>query len=71
MPMIGIIVYAIVRSSWVQPRYNRPEYNARQTRRNENVVNQGSQYCTNCGFENALTASYCNKCGSEIYNKIG
>ncbi len=73
MPMMGLLIYAVIRSGWnfrapAQPVATqptpRPAYVAPPIQTPAAMSN--SIYCTICGYENPKSAAYCNKCGSKI-----
>ncbi|MDH5403716.1 MAG: hypothetical protein OEY49_14565 [Candidatus Heimdallarchaeota archaeon] len=79
MPMFGIFLYIVIRSTWTIGSNNRQShysgYNLKdhqqEIREGELKTNQTTseyQYCTSCGFKNAGQASFCNNCGFKILN---
>ncbi len=77
MPMMGLLIYAIIRSGWtVRATNSTPVANnvtpptvvttSNRTINNPTPAIDNVIYCTSCGYANPREAAYCNKCGTKI-----
>ncbi|MFX1532730.1 MAG: PLDc N-terminal domain-containing protein [Promethearchaeota archaeon] len=65
LPLIGIILYLVVRSSWQQPT---PSYQKPSTSQysGQGFDHYQELYCSNCGAENTYGSHFCKSCGSPL-----
>lgn len=74
MPMMGLLIYAVVRSGWTARIVSTPTTPQPVATQYTPVVNVPASaqvtpnvaYCTACGTPNPSDAAYCKKCGNKI-----
>lgn len=80
MPMMGLLVYLVVRSNWSystrQVRTSPPAQNTYSSQASKRPLDlntqqkasnpQSDQFCTNCGIRNHEGANYCRSCGTSL-----
>ncbi|MFX0096000.1 MAG: hypothetical protein ACFFBD_29950 [Candidatus Hodarchaeota archaeon] len=65
-PLLGILAYLLVRSSWQRP-VSQPMYNAQYPGEYTPAPSQQIIYCTNCGADNIYNSRFCKNCGNQLF----